>query len=271
MLLHLLPFETMFHQDFFLEQRSSLILSVKKMEEFRGGLLDAIDFVSKQNGNSDKQLETIDLTEDENTMDSLQNNVVRKRHFPSYGGIYSCKFCKQSRSTQRAIMQHVNEVHLKVKPYSCKHCTHCSRRKSDLETHVQCVHLKLKPFQCDKCNYECKQKEALKRHKEVEHEGKRFNCNECEHSFLSSSALEGHKQRVHRQVLHKCDLCDYTNSRRSNLKEHVESKHRNIRHPCDECPYTGVSKAWLELIVFYSLVLILNKQVHSWVRIFNCF
>ena len=108
-------------------------------------------------------------------------------------------------------------------------------------------------MKCDKCNYECKQKEALKRHKEVEHEGKRFNCNECEHSFLSSSAVEGHKQRVHRQVLHRCDLCDYTNSRRSILKEHVESKHRNIRHPCDECPYTGVSKAWLELIVFYIL------------------
>ena len=38
------------------------------MEQFRGGLLDAIDFVSKQNGNSDKNEELIDLTEDENAM-----------------------------------------------------------------------------------------------------------------------------------------------------------------------------------------------------------
>jgi hypothetical protein len=42
------------------------------MEQFRGGLLDAIDFVSKQNENSDKNVEIIDLTEDRNTMESLE-------------------------------------------------------------------------------------------------------------------------------------------------------------------------------------------------------
>ena len=48
------------------------------MEQFRGGLLDAIDFVRKQNENSVKKCEKI-----------LQTSCVRKRRLYSRG-IYTC-------------------------------------------------------------------------------------------------------------------------------------------------------------------------------------
>ena len=131
---------------------------------------------SEQNDNSDKNVEIIDLTEDQNTIGCLQNTLVRKKQKPklswSRDGIYSCKYCKQSRSTQGAIMQHVNEVHLKIKPYSCKFCKHSSARESDLAKHVKGVHLILQPFKCNNCNFATDLKSCLKYHKKTVHQMK---------------------------------------------------------------------------------------------------
>ena len=180
------------------------------MEQFRGGLLDAIDFVSKQNENSDKHEEIIDLTEDENTMGSLQISDVRKRHFPSYGGIYSCKYCKQNRSTQRAIMQHVNEVHLKIKPYSCKQCTHRSARENDLLDHVNRKHLKLKPFKCNKCSFASHTKRFLRHHGKTVHqmELKSYSCNHCKCSSAREKDLAKHVKATHSLQPFKCNKCN---------------------------------------------------------------
>jgi hypothetical protein len=191
---------------------------------------------SKQNNNSDKNVEIIDLTEDENTIGGLQNSLIRKKQISSYGGMYSCKYCKQTRSTQGHIMRHVNEVHLKIKPYSCPHCKHSSSREWDLAKHINDVHLKLKPFKCNECNKSFSSKYYKENHvNNVHFNMKQFFCNDCGKSFTQRSNLNLHLKNFHLNNRHlqkryNCDSCKIYFIREKNLKQHVSEIHeKNLK------------------------------------------
>ena len=195
---------------------------------------------SEQNDNSDKNVEIIDLTQDQNTIESLQNTLVRKRQKPklswSRDGIYSCKYCKQTCPSQGDIMRHVNEVHLKIKPYSCKHCKYCSSRKRDLAKHINDVHLKLKPFKCNECNKSFSSKLYKESHlNNVHFNMKQFFCNDCQKSFTQRSNLNLHVKNLHLNNRHllkryNCDSCKIYFIREKNLKQHVSEIHeKNLK------------------------------------------
>ena len=197
---------------------------------------------SEQNNNSDKHVEIIDLTEDQNTIGGLQNTLVRKRQKPklswSRDGIYSCKYCKQTCRSQGAIMRHVNEVHLKMKPYSCPHCKHSSSRESDLARHIKAVHLKLKSFKCNKCKYAAVNKYELKYHVKRMHNKKQksYHCDKCKSVFEDRLQLKAHLKKVHlNEKPYKCSECKRQFSTKRKLQNHVKKIHveskRKIKHP----------------------------------------
>ena len=195
---------------------------------------------SEHNDNSDKNMEIIDLTEDENTTGCLQNTLVRKRQKPklswSRDGIYYCKYCKQTCSSHGTIMKHVNEVHLKIKPYSCTHCKHSSSRESDLARHINDVHLKLKPFKCNECNKSFSSKYYKESHvNNVHFNMKQFFCNDCGKSFTQRSNLNLHFKNFHLNNRHmqkqfNCDSCKIYFIREKYLKQHVSEIHeKNLK------------------------------------------
>ena len=63
--------------------------------------------------------------------------------------IYPCQ------TTKGNLKNHVNRVHLKVKPLKKIPCTYCEKSFEDaqpLEYHINLIHLKIKPYKCDFCN-----------------------------------------------------------------------------------------------------------------------
>ena len=199
---------------------------------------------SKQNDNSDKNVEIIDLTEDQNAIGGLQNTLVRKRQRPklswSRDGIYSCKYCKQTYSTHGFIMRHVNEVHLKIKPYSCKYCKHSSARECDLAKHVKFVHLKPNPYECHKCESAFESKMQLKAHLNKVHLKKKLQssdltCQYCDKSFSTKNYVEIHTKTVHLKMKQfSCSDCGKLFTQKSSLNLHIK-RHQQNRYNCDPC------------------------------------
>ena len=83
-------------------------------------------------------------------LDGIDFTVWSKKR-GSRVGKKKCNHCNY-RNYRKALMQHVNEVHLKIKPYSCDFCEHSCSRKPDMEKHMNSVHLKIKPFTCQYCD-----------------------------------------------------------------------------------------------------------------------
>ena len=213
-----------------------------------------LDFATEQNE------KTIDLTKDQDTISNLDNNFIRKREKTvfSYGGTYSCKFCKQTRFNHRDMVRHVNEVHLKIKPYSCKHCKHCSRRESDLARHVKNVHLKLKSFECQKCESAFEDRIKLKAHfsrvhlNEIQPESKNSElpCQYCDKSFSTKHYVEIHVKIVH--LKHKqfsCNDCGKLFTTKA-LDRHIKTKHLNNKyqkcHSCSVCKIYFIQERYLK-------------------------
>ena len=101
-----------------------------------------------------------------------------------------------------------------AKMFFCKECVYQSKNETHVKNHVNAVHLKLKPFKCEKCPSVFSQKSSVKNHfKEYhgENAGKIHQCDVCNKTFSTAPHLRRHKSVVHGKdnKRHKCEKCDF--------------------------------------------------------------
>ena len=84
-----------------------------------------------------------------------------------------CQTCAKEYCSRSYLRQHVEAVHLKLRPFQCLTCGHGFAEKKKLKRHVDAVHKKLKPFGCTVCGKYFAQRRDMKRHAENVHQNLR--------------------------------------------------------------------------------------------------
>ena len=140
---------------------------------------------------------------------------------------HRCKDCEFGSPTLVKLENHINEVHLKIKPYKCGICEKSFSRAEHVKIHNEGVHSE--KVNCGHCKKELKNKITLKAHMKRLHPNtnKLYQCDMCENTYTTISALTVHKKAVHEKKYHvKCDFCDLEVCNRTALKSHIKVQHK---------------------------------------------
>ena len=95
---------------------------------------------------------------------SLLRNHRNYHHMKGDTKHYSCNKCEFVGDSKDKIVQHVNQVHLNLRPFKCSICKSDYKRKEHLKIHLEDIHgnQTVKKFMCDKCNYKCNRGDQFK-------------------------------------------------------------------------------------------------------------
>ena len=72
--------------------------------------------------------------------------------------------------------------------------------KRALDEHINGVHLNIKPHACDFCEFNTAYRSILNEHKRVAHGTQKYDCLYCEHSARYKGNLDKHIQNVHQKL-----------------------------------------------------------------------
>ena len=109
--------------------------------------------------------------------------------------------CDYSTLQKYDVKKHVKRVHIKEKgKHLCSLCPKIFHTKSSLEEHINGVHLNIKPFKCDNCEFASAYKSTLNEHKKVTHGTQRYDCPHCDHFARYKGNLDKHINNVHKKV-----------------------------------------------------------------------
>merc|ERR1711962_1863140 len=75
-----------------------------------------------------------------------------------------CKYCGALFRYNKLLENHINGVHLKIKPYACEVCNKSFTQPGHLKEHVDAIHAKIKPYKCEICEKDFSQMGNLKIH-----------------------------------------------------------------------------------------------------------
>lgn len=123
-----------------------------------------------------------------------------------------------------------------VRLYTCDLCGLTVTRLTNLRNHMEIVHLGLRPFQCQKCCRHFSNQTYLKRHMISHTKVKPFACDQCSKTFIQFQYLQQHKKSVHQKLRpYECQVCGRCYSGGTNLKHHMAT-HTGVRqYSCDLC------------------------------------
>ena len=130
--------------------------------------------------------------------------------------------------------------HALQKRFLCNLCNYGTDGKSALKDHVNAVHLGLRPYKCDKCNYASADNGSLKRHVRVKHGTQPYPCRDCSSAFEDKADLIKHKIEHHGQKVFRCKKCDFTARYKNQVIKHIRCIHEGLKsYKCDQCPYSA--------------------------------
>uniref|UniRef100_A0A336M1T2 CSON007895 protein n=1 Tax=Culicoides sonorensis TaxID=179676 RepID=A0A336M1T2_CULSO len=149
---------------------------------------------------------------------------------------YSCEICKRKFSIKSEIVKHMNNIHLsesfRNRPDSirCRYCTKYFMIEK-LEDHIERKHKKLQCHLCEKIYFN---RDSFKHHMKL-HESSKFKCDFCENEFKTKSNLRDHILAVHLKQKSKCPICDKIFNK-SRLPRHIKIVHNKEKnYSCDVC------------------------------------
>ena len=133
-----------------------------------------------------------------------------------------CEICDKV-MRKKTIRNHINAVHLKLKPYQCDKCPAKFANKGSLNVH-KVIHSDERDFKCKTCNKLFKTKAFLKRHSLIHLDARPYVCEECGNSFKDPSTLISHRKDQHSQFLpFNCHTCKKGFSKENKLKLHIKT------------------------------------------------
>ena len=116
----------------------------------------------------------------------------------------------------------------KHKTYShkCNQCDYVSIKMFNLIQHIKDVHDKIKDYKCEMCGYAASRKDTLKLHRMSVHNigEKRYKCKHCHNAYYKSFELRSHMLVHDKKKIRylSCEYCGDQFLRKSNLVSHKE-------------------------------------------------
>ncbi|XP_048000523.1 oocyte zinc finger protein XlCOF6-like isoform X2 [Leguminivora glycinivorella] len=128
---------------------------------------------------------------------------------------YYCVECDKSFKTSTILKHHLKTASVHVNyvdlPLACEHCGKRFAIRRDLEQHINRVHLNIKPFQCDRCEKAYVNVWSLNEHRRIAHEGfkrpLKFPCSMCDKVFDSNNILKDHIRTHTGERPFQCSRC----------------------------------------------------------------
>jgi len=158
---------------------------------------------------------------------------------------YQCGICQKKFSRPFQRDYHVNDVHLELKPYVCNVCGMQFNRARSLRVHLETHEEKVHDHICEICGKGSSSKRALQTHIRVVHLKKsRRKCDLCGHEFPEMKILKRHMLNVHQIAENKsiCDICGCEFASSGDLKMHMMVKHGAEKpYKCDMCDYSSIT------------------------------
>jgi len=153
-----------------------------------------------------------------------------------------CDQCGFATTCDSKLEDHINRVHLKIRPHACDQCDKAFNRASDLSNHKTRTHAAIKEFICDQCSYQCNTSYELLSHNTQIHDGQwTFKCKYegCKYGAHRESKIARHVQAVHERLAQfKCPHCAHFGVERGNIFHHLRQVHRGIRrYTCNLCQF----------------------------------
>ena len=175
---------------------------------------------------------------------ALKDHQRWRHHKERLKGTHQCAEpeCSFVTDSKFKLTQHVDGIHLKLRPFKCELCGAAFKRKAHLQTHSKNVHSDdAKIFKCDKCDYASNESRWLKNHISAVHLGLRpYKCETCESTFTQKSHLNTHMKAVHLNIRqHSCNFCDSTFTTRPAKEVHEQGVHGigDKEFRCDQCDF----------------------------------
>lgn len=144
---------------------------------------------------------------------------------------HECSICGKTTSQIIHLKEHMDAVHLNLRPHKCDICGKAFGYKSSFIDHTKRIHQKIKSVECKICGKIFFVKKDLKRHVDRVHEGhKPYECHICKQSYVYKSHLILHFEKVHLKLKpHDCEVCGKRFSDKHYYKRHLEVVHRKTQ------------------------------------------
>ena len=138
---------------------------------------------------------------------------------------FQCEVCEKYFSSNKYLRDHIQAYHDgNLEKVKCELCGFQTLRSYVLKQHVNVIHLKLRPYKCDICDKDFPYLYTKKIHMKSIHLIKEFLCDQCEKRFESLQKLQRHEYAVHDiqhdLKIYKCDACEYSSIHLQNVKNH---------------------------------------------------
>ncbi len=139
----------------------------------------------------------------------------------------TCDICRE---TTQDLDQH-QKKHTKLS-YVCEYCGYQTNKTQNFNQHINNVHLKLRPFKCPHplCNKRFFTKAMLTGHMTVHTSERKCQCVKCGKRYKSEGYLRQH-MISHRPAdrRHRCPYCTGTFSYACNMKTHIRNIHQGAK------------------------------------------
>ena len=110
--------------------------------------------------------------------------------------------CDYSSLFKHEVKRHYKRSHLKqYKTFPCSFCPKSLNSNTMLKEHINGVHLNLRPYKCDSCEFATAYSTTLREHKKVAHGNQRYDCPHCNHSARYKGNLDKHINNVHKNLM----------------------------------------------------------------------
>lgn len=145
---------------------------------------------------------------------------------------HKCSDCGYVTRKRVDFENHMNKIHLKIKPYSCDMCSRTFCGKSRLTEHMR-THSTAGSCYCSYCGKRFANKVCLKMHVRRHTGESPYECNICSEKFRSSSIMKTHRLKKHQDKTIACPLCDAMYHIVAEMRFHVKKVHWKSSEPFD--------------------------------------
>lgn len=148
-----------------------------------------------------------------------------------------CPLCSKKFKNKFYVMDHIKNVHDKLKPFKCTHCTKTFATAGARKNH-EITHTDEFPHQCEFCERRFRLLGKLKCHLQIHTTKPELLCIICKRGQKSQEELEAHIKN-HEDNRLQCPSCGKLFTRRPNLNEHYNAVHLKLKpykcQYCDQC------------------------------------